>query len=65
MQDGLSIRPYFCNIVNSLWGLNIWCEPSENETMDLNGDGVQYDVNDGDNSGTETGGASNESDVQD
>lgn len=65
MQDGLSIRQNFCNIVNSIWGLNIWCEPTENETMDLNGDGVQYDVNDGDNSGAETGGASNESDVQD
>lgn len=57
MQDGLSIRQNFCNIVNSIWGLNIWCEPTENETMDLNGDGVQYDVNDGENSGVETGGA--------
>lgn len=65
MQDGLSIRQNFCNIVNSIWGLNIWCEPSENETMDLNGDGVQYDVNDGSNSGVQQdqGGASNESNV--
>ena len=64
MQDGLSTRQNFCNIVNSIWGLDIWCEPSENETMDLNGDGVQYDVNDGDNSGADMGGASDESNVQ-
>jgi len=64
MQDGLSIRQNFCNIVNSIWGLGIWCEPSENETMDLNGDGVQYDVNDGENSGVAEGGASDESNVQ-
>ena len=55
MQDGLSIRQNFCNIVNSIWGLGIWCEPSENETADLNGDGVQYDVNDGTGSGVEGG----------
>ena len=57
MQDGLSIRQNFCNIVNSIWGLGIWCEPSENASADLNGDGVQYDVND---SGVETGGASDD-----
>ena len=55
LQDGLSIRQNFCNIVNSIWGLGIWCEPSENETADLNGDGVQYDVNDGTGSGVEGG----------
>lgn len=65
MQDGLSIRQNFCTIVNSIWGLGIWCEPSENETMDLNGDGVQYDENDGSNSGVTTGGATDESRVQD
>ena len=43
MQDGLSIRQNFCNVVNSIWGLGIWCEPSENNSADLNGDGVQYD----------------------
>ena len=60
LQDGLSIRQNFCNIVNSIWGLNIWCEPSENETTDLNGDGVQYDENTGDKSGIENGGMKNE-----
>ena len=44
LQDGLSIRQHFCNIVNSIWALGIWCEISENETMvDVNGDGVNYD----------------------
>ena len=64
MQDGLSIRQNFCNIVNSIWGLAIWCEPSENNSADLNGDGVQYDVNEGgENSGIEAGGADNGNNV--
>lgn len=43
-QDGLSIRQRFCNIVNSIWGLEMWCEPSEAVIqVDLNGDGVDYD----------------------
>ena len=44
MQDYVSIRQKFCNIVNSIWGLGIWYEPSENiAETDLNGDGVMYD----------------------
>lgn len=47
MQDGLSIRQNFCNIVNSIWGLGIWCEPAENIMgADINGDGLMYDRND-------------------
>ena len=43
-QDGLSVRQHFCNIVNSLWGLEIWCEPSEAVLgVDSNLDGVAYD----------------------
>ena len=43
-QDGLSIRQRFCNIVNSIWGTEIWCEPSEAVIQeDLNADGVMYD----------------------
>ena len=46
LQDGLSIRQNFCNIVNSIWGLGIWCEPAENISgADLNGDGLMYDRN--------------------
>lgn len=47
LQDGLSQRQNFCNIVNSIWGLNIWCEI--NETLlgyDVDGDGVSYEEND-------------------
>lgn len=30
LQDGLEQRQRFCDIVNSIWGLGIWCEISEN-----------------------------------
>jgi len=65
MQDGLSIRQNFCNIVNSIWGLGIWCEPAQNIMgADTDGDGLVYDRNDqGQNSGVESnneGGESNE-----
>ena len=44
MQDGLSQRQNFCNIVNSIWNLGIWCEISETVSgLDINGDGVDYD----------------------
>ena len=47
MQDAVTIRQNFCNIVNSIWGLGIWYEPSETITKaDQNGDGVLYDRND-------------------
>lgn len=28
-QDGLRLRQEFCHIVNSIWGLGIWCDASE------------------------------------
>ena len=43
-QDYVSIRQNFCNIVNSIWGLGIWYEPSQNITnADIDGDGLMYD----------------------
>ena len=52
--DGLAIRQNFCNIVNSIWGLSIWCEPSESViAADIDGDGAAYDRNEGENSGME------------
>lgn len=55
MQDGLSIRQNFCNIVNSIWGLDLWCEPSETiSKADINGDGVLYDENQGESTGVDT-----------
>jgi hypothetical protein len=55
LQDGLSIRQNFCNIVNSIWGLGIWCEPAQNVMgMDNDGDGAIYEENDdGANTGAE------------
>lgn len=55
MMDGLSIRQNFCNIVNSIWGLGIWCEPNETiVNMDLDGDGTAYNRdNNGENGGVE------------
>lgn len=44
LQDGLTIRQRFCQIVNSLWGTSIWCEPAESLVgADLNQDGLMYD----------------------
>lgn len=46
-QDSLTLRQEFCLIVNSLWGLNIWCIPSESVMgLDQNMDGVAYDTGD-------------------
>lgn len=43
-QDGLAQRQNFCNIVNSIWGLGIWCEASEAAmSFDANGDGMPLD----------------------
>ena len=57
MQDGLAIRQNFCNIVNSIWNLGIWCEPAQNIMgVDTDGDGAIYDDNrDGANTGVESG----------
>ena len=67
LQDGLSIRQSFCNIVNALYGLGMWCEPAENITgADMNGDGLMYDRNDDgaqtgtDNTSSNTGGEEDE-----
>ena len=46
-QDGLTIRQNFCDIVNSIWGLGIWCEPAEAVLeMDTDGDGQAVDKQD-------------------
>ena len=45
LQDRLRNRQEFCDIVNSIWGLGIWCEPNESIVQaDINGDGVAYDT---------------------
>lgn len=41
LQDSLKYRQDACTIINSVWGLNIWCMPSETvSNIDMNGDGV-------------------------
>lgn len=62
MQDGLSIRQNFCNIVNSIWGIGLWCEPAENISgSDVNGDGQMNDEDyTGSHTGLEMGGSDDE-----
>lgn len=44
LQDGLTNRQRFCDIINSIWGLGIYVDVSETvKGIDQDGDGVQYD----------------------
>lgn len=44
LQDRLKQRQNMCSIVNSIWGLGIWCDINESLIQaDLDGDGVAYD----------------------
>ena len=44
MRDSLQNRQDFCTIANSLWGLDMWCEPSEVVLgIDTTGDGLAGD----------------------
>ena len=41
LKDSLNQRQTFCNRINSIWGLGIWCDVSETVLgMDKNGDGT-------------------------
>ena len=63
-QDGLRIRQEFCDIVNSIWGLGIWCEPSESAMGgDVNRDGVGYDTNTSQQPSVDNGGAEDDTNV--
>lgn len=54
LADGLQCRQNFCNIVNSIWGLGIWCDINQAISMaDIDGDGLAYEENEGENSGAE------------
>lgn len=62
-QDGLTIRQKFCDIVNSIWGLGIWCEASETVVgLDKNLDGEVADNQDqtGENAGEQPLGGNND-----
>ena len=46
LADRLAWRQHFCNIVNSIWDLGMWCEVAEPVVgMDMNQDGIPYDEN--------------------
>lgn len=46
-NDGLTIRQHFCDVVNSIYGTAIWCEPSEMAMgLDTSGDGEVMDEQD-------------------
>ena len=55
LQDGLAIRQHFCNIVNSIWGIGMWCEPAQNVMgVDNVGDGsIHEDNSDGAKTGVD------------
>lgn len=56
LQDGLNQRQDFCDRVNSLWGLSIWCEITQPETpLDgVNEDGAAMDEGEMVEGGTES-----------
>ena len=65
MQDGLTLRQEFCNIVNSIWPIGIWCEVSESATQnDKNLDGEVSDEQDGQVPADNIGGAANDTTAQ-
>lgn len=46
-QDGLTIRQKFCDMVNAIWGIGIWCDSSETAMgIDKDGDGEAADKQD-------------------
>lgn len=62
MQDCLSRRQKFCDIVNSIWGLGIWCEISEPALgIDRDMDGEVSDNDSEAATDTQEGGETNES----
>lgn len=53
LDDGLAWRQHACMIANSIWGTEMWVEPSEAVLgADMNMDGRPYDVDLGNSSGT-------------
>lgn len=43
MRDSLQCRQDFCDIVNSIWNLGIWCEPSDAAVKSNNGMEIDSD----------------------
>lgn len=56
LRDSLNMRQTFCNRVNSIWGLGIWCDVSETVLgVDKNGDGTVGENEDQGSNGRSTG----------
>jgi plasmid stability protein len=64
-EDGLTIRQNFCDIVNSIWGLGIWCDAGESAMgVDANMDGqIQNDETPGADLSEGEGGTSDDTNV--
>lgn len=63
-QDGLTIRQNFCDIVNSIWNLGIWCDASESVLgIDKNMDGEQDRPYNGMDASQDEGGSENDTNV--
>jgi hypothetical protein len=57
LQDSLRCRQDACLIINSVWGLDMWCMPSESvSNLDMNGDGVLGSEEETHNTNTTEGG---------
>lgn len=53
-DNGLARRRHWCDIINSIWDIGMWCDPGEAVSgLDINGDGMIAD--DTDQSGTMPG----------
>lgn len=63
-KDSLETRQHFCNIVNSIWGLNIWCDQVEiQEVNEIERDDInKSNEEEGGSDGMESG--SNDTDVR-
>lgn len=53
MDDGLYQRQKFCNIVNSIWNLGIWCEVAQQAGLDGTNENVANAFNDLENNENE------------
>ena len=54
LEDGLELRQKFCQMVNAIWGLGIWCEKNQDieddqEDEQVDGEGNQNAMNKGGN----------------
>lgn len=61
LEDGLNLRQKFCQMVNVIWGLGIWCE--KNEDVTENKEDEQVDSSSGNQNALNKGGTEEHVDV--